>query len=97
MNPNETPALFTGHCEPEALQFDAPSDQPLLLSLEQGGSRWLSSCRAGNCRTCVGQLLSGTVRYEMEWPGLTTEEQAEGCVLPCVAYPCSDVVLRPGY
>jgi len=42
-------------------------------------------------------LLSGTVRYEMEWPGLTSEEMADGCVLPCVAYPCSDVVLRPGY
>mgnify|MGYP000294131363 FL=1 len=29
--------------------------------------------------------------------GLTSEEMADGCVLPCVAYPCSDVVLRPGY
>ena len=91
------PTLFTGHTEPDALQFDAPSSQPLLLSLEQGGSNWPSSCRSGNCRTCVGQLLSGTVRYEMEWPGLTSEEMAEGCVLPCVAYPCSDVLLRQGY
>jgi ferredoxin len=80
MHSNETPTLFTGQIEPDALQFDAPSDQPLLLSLEQGGSHWPSSCRAGNCRTCVGQLLSGTVRYEMEWPGLTSEEQADGCV-----------------
>ena len=36
----------------------------------------------------------GTVRYEIEWPGLTAEEKAEGCVLPCVAYPVSDVVLQ---
>ena len=93
----ERPALFIGRTEPNDLQFDAWTHQPLLQSLEQGGSDWPSSCRVGHCRTCVGQLLSGEVRYEIEWPGLTSEEQAEGCVLPCVAYPCSDVVLRPGY
>jgi ferredoxin len=48
----------------------------------------------GHCRTCIGQLLSGQVRYEMEWPGLSAEELAEGCVLPCVARPLSDVVLQ---
>jgi ferredoxin len=32
--------------------------------------------------------------YAIEWPGLTPEEKAEGCVLPCVAYPASDVVLQ---
>jgi hypothetical protein len=36
------------------------------------------------------------VRYEIEWPGLSTEEMTAGCVLPCVAHPCSDVVLRQG-
>ncbi|MHB1113882.1 MAG: 2Fe-2S iron-sulfur cluster-binding protein, partial [Acidovorax defluvii] len=36
----------------------------------------------------------GSVRYEIEWPGLSTEEMAEGCVLPCVAYPVSDVELQ---
>ena len=30
----------------------------------------------------------------MDWPGLTQEERAEGCVLPCVAIPVSDVVLK---
>jgi ferredoxin len=69
----------------------------LLISLEMGGSNWPSSCRNGSCRTCIGQLQSGQVRYEMEWPGLTAEEQADGCVLTCVAYPNSDVTLRQGY
>ena len=27
------------------------------------------------------------------WPGLSAEEKAEGCILPCVAYPASDLVL----
>ena len=71
--------------------------QPLLHSLEQGGIDWPSSCRNGTCRTCIGRLVSGTVRYEIEWPGLLAEEKEEGYVLPCVAQPCSDVVLREGY
>jgi ferredoxin len=91
------PTLFTARTEPDGLQVDAWDNEPLLLSLEMGGSNWPSSCRNGVCRTCIGQLQSGTVRYAVEWPGLSSEELAEGYVLPCVAHPCSDVVLRQGY
>ena len=61
---------------------------------EAAGWDWPSSCRNGTCRTCLGHLVEGTVRYAIEWPGLTAEEKEEGCVLPCVAYPASDVVLQ---
>jgi ferredoxin len=90
----ETPILYTARTESDQLQVDAFSNESLLLSLEMGGSNWPSSCRNGTCRTCIGQLTSGAVRYDMEWPGLSAEEKAEGYVLPCVAYPCSDVALR---
>lgn len=93
----ETPVLYTATSETEGLQADAWSNEPLLLSLEMGGSNWPSSCRNGSCRTCIGQLQSGTVRYLIDWPGLSSEEQAEGYVLPCVAQPCSNVVIRQGY
>jgi ferredoxin len=91
------PEFFIARVEPDGQQFDAWADQPLLTSMEQGGIDWPSSCRNGNCRTCFGQLESGKVRYEIEWPGLSAEEKTEGCVLPCVAYPCSDVTLRSGF
>ena len=39
-------------------------------------------------------VQKGEVRYAIEWPGLSAEEKAEGCVLPCVAYPASDVRLQ---
>lgn len=97
MPPNESPAFFIGRTEPDGQQFDAWTHQPLLIWLEQGGIAWPSSCRNGTCRTCVGQLESGEVRYTMEWPGLSAEEKAEGYVLPCVAYPCSDLTLRGGF
>jgi ferredoxin len=53
----------------------------------------MSSCRNGTCRTCIGKLEQGSVRYEVEWPGLSSEEMDEGYVLPCVAYPCSHIVI----
>ena len=94
MSPTEVPPFFIATLEADGQQFDAWSDQPLLTSLEQGGLDWPSSCRNGTCRTCIGQLVRGEVRYDIEWPGLSAEEKAEGCVLPCVAFPCSDLVLK---
>jgi len=40
------------------------------------------------------RLLSGTIAYRIEWPGLSAEEKAEGWILPCVAYAQSDLVLE---
>ncbi|MFZ4480891.1 MAG: 2Fe-2S iron-sulfur cluster-binding protein [Rhodoferax sp.] len=94
MDEPDRPALFTGRTEPGGQQFDAWSNQPLLVSLEQGGLDWPSSCRNGTCRTCIAQLVRGKVSYQIEWPGLSAEEKAEGYVLPCVAFPCSDLALK---
>ena len=90
---DQHPTLFTAHVKPGDQQCDAWSNQPLLLALEMGSLDWPSSCRNGTCRTCIGRLLRGEVRYEIDWPGLSAEEKAEGYLLPCVAHPCSDVVL----
>lgn len=90
---SDVPLFYTAQVEPDQQQLDAWTEQPLLVSLEQGGIDWPSSCRGGNCRTCIGKLTQGSVRYEMEWPGLSAEEKAQGYVLPCVAYPCSDLTI----
>ena len=92
MNPDIP--FVTGRVGPENQTFDAWKNQTLLDSMEQGGLQWPSSCRAGTCRTCLSRLVQGEVRYEMAWPGLSPEEKAEGCVLPCVAWPVTDVVLQ---
>jgi hypothetical protein len=39
-------------------------------------------------------MITGSVWYRIEWPGLSREEQQDGCMLPCVAYPQSDLVLE---
>ena len=87
-------SLFMVTLLPSGERFAARSDESLL----KGGLRALapmrSSCRNGTCRTCLCVLESGSIAYEIEWPGLTREEKAEGLVLPCVARPLTDVVLR---
>jgi ferredoxin len=88
------PAPFRARIEPEGRQFDAPARLPLLVAAEHAGLAPLSSCRNGTCRTCICLLHSGQVRYRIEWPGVSAEEKAEGWILPCVAYPASDVVLQ---
>ena len=89
-----SPELFTVKLEPSGQQCDAWATDTLLDSIEMGGLQWPSSCRNGTCRTCLGHIRSGSVHYQIDWPGLTAEEKAEGCVLPCVAYPNGNVSLQ---
>jgi ferredoxin len=65
----------------------------LLQSALQAGIQLDSSCRNGTCRSCICRLASGSVLYRIAWPGLSAEEKTEGFILPCVAYPASDVTL----
>lgn len=80
--------------EPAGVGFPAPASHTLLASALEAGVRLPSSCRNGSCRSCLSRLRSGAVRYEIAWPGLSAEEQVNGWILPCVAYPTSDVVLE---
>jgi len=74
-----------------AEEFAAAADQTVLASAVAAGIAMPSSCRTGNCRTCMRQLAAGSVAYRIEWPGLSADEKAEGWFLPCVAYPQSDL------
>lgn len=85
---------FSAHIAPNGDRCVAWAQHTVLHSLEQAGLTWPSSCRTGSCRTCIGQLHSGQVRYNMAWPGLSAEEKAAAFFLPCVAFPLSDLVLK---
>jgi ferredoxin len=87
-------AIFQVTLLPHDLRFAARGDESLLKAGLKAMAPVRSSCRNGACRTCLCRLESGEIAYEIEWPGLTREEKAEGLVLPCVARPLSDVVLR---
>lgn len=66
----------------------------LLQALEAAGIELPNSCRNGTCRTCLCRLGSGTVRYLVDWPGLSIEEKREDYLLPCVAVATSDIVVN---
>lgn len=87
------PATFDVHLRPSGRRFAAPAGRTLLASALAAGIELPNSCRNGTCRACLRPLLTGEVHYRIAWPGLLPEEKAGGWVLPCVAYPASDVVL----
>lgn len=85
---------FTLRLEPLGVALPVADGQSLLEAALAGGIRLRSSCRNGTCRECIATLEAGRVCYRVEWPGLSPDERAAGCVLPCVALAESDVVLR---
>lgn len=82
---------------PSGWRFAASGSASLLAAARAAGIALPASCRNGTCRACMCRMTSGTVRYGIEWPGLSVEEKREGWILPCVAQADSDVVIEvPG-
>jgi ferredoxin len=85
--------FFSARLDPHGATFEAPASLTLLQAAERAGVKLESSCRNGTCRSCIRQLSSGRVAYRIDWPGLSADEKRENFILPCVAYPVSDVVI----
>ncbi|WP_309678777.1 2Fe-2S iron-sulfur cluster-binding protein [Polaromonas sp.] len=92
--PAASDCVFTARIAPAGPSFAAPAALPLLQAAQRAGLELPSSCRNGTCRSCICLLHNGQVLYRIAWPGLSAEEKQEGFILPCVAYPASDVVLE---
>ena len=84
---------FELRIEPMGWPVRVPADQPLMVGARAAGVELPSSCRNGTCRSCICRLVGGDITYRIEWPGLSADEKREGWILPCVAYPRSDVVV----
>lgn len=80
--------------EPLGQSFEAPDSLTILEAAGFANLHLPRSCRNGTCRTCLCKMISGSVRYTIEWPGLSREEKAEGYILPCVAIAETDVVIE---
>ena len=84
---------FTVRVDPLGRTFDAPESLTVLEAAGFANLHLPRMCRNGTCRTCLCRLESGSVRYTIEWPGVSAEEKAQGYILPCVAVAQSDLVL----
>ncbi|RJF99091.1 2Fe-2S iron-sulfur cluster-binding protein [Noviherbaspirillum saxi] len=93
MSEGKRVARFSVRIEPSGWTFEVGPDQPILAAARASGIDLPASCRNGTCRTCLCKLAGGTIRHNIEWPGLSAEEKREGYVLPCVALAQSDLVL----
>ncbi|MBN3762473.1 2Fe-2S iron-sulfur cluster-binding protein [Burkholderia sp. Ac-20365] len=92
--PNEgEERTFTVRVEPLGHTFEAPESLTVLEAAGFANLNLPRMCRNGTCRTCLCRLESGSVRYTIEWPGVSPEEKAQGYILPCVAVAQSDLVL----
>ena len=72
---------------------EVPDDKPLLDTLQAAGLDLPFSCSAGVCTTCAALVTEGTVNQD-DGMGVSTELQADGYALLCVAFPTSDVKLE---
>ena len=86
--------VFSVRVEPLGQTFDAPDSLTILEAAGFANLRLPRMCRNGTCRTCLCRMISGEVRYLIEWPGVSREEKAEGFILPCVAVAQSDLVIE---
>lgn len=71
-------------------------DQTLLGGMEQLGRKGIPvGCRGGGCGVCKVRIESGHARCErMSRCHVSADEEAQGYVLACRAYPQSDLALR---
>lgn len=87
------PEKFSILIASKAWQFEAEDSVSVLEAARRSQFALPASCRNGTCRTCICRLLSGRIRYLVEWPGLSADEKKDGYMLPCVAIAESDLVI----
>ena len=88
------PERYAVALAPSGLQFQNSAATTVLAAASEARIALPRLCRNGTCRTCMCRMLSGEIHYQIEWPGLSAEEKADGWILPCVAYPQSDLLLE---
>lgn len=73
--------------------LQVPEDQTILDAAQEAGLNLPSSCTAGVCTTCAGQILNYTEGCVEQGDGMGVGPalQAQGYSLLCVAYPRADL------
>lgn len=92
---NPVDAVFAITVEPSGRQFQAQSDETLLMAGIRQGVGLPYGCKDGACGSCKCRMLSGKVHHRQhQRKALSAEEEAQGLVLTCCAVAESDVALE---
>lgn len=82
----------------EVYEFDARSDEPVLVAIERAGIQAPSRCRCGECGWCRSKLLKGDVYIPESTDGRRWADKENGYIHPCASFPVSDLEIEvPGY
>ncbi|MBD2384138.1 2Fe-2S iron-sulfur cluster-binding protein [Cylindrospermum sp. FACHB-282] len=73
--------------------LQVPENETILSVAQSSGLDLPTSCGAGVCTTCAGQLSEGTVD-QTDGMGVSPDLQKQGYVLLCIAKPLSDLKLE---
>ncbi|WP_138503508.1 2Fe-2S iron-sulfur cluster-binding protein [Nostoc sp. PA-18-2419] len=81
------------HHQGQIHTLQVPEDQTILSVADAAGLDLPSSCHAGVCTTCAGQISQGTVD-QTDGMGVSPDLQKQGYVLLCIAKPLSDLKIE---
>lgn len=86
----------TVHIEDTGEAYDCLPGESLLRAMVRLGRRGIpAGCHGGGCGICKVAITSGEVTAKaMSRAHVSAEEQANGHLLACKAFPVSDVSLR---
>ncbi len=73
--------------------LQVPENETILSVADAAGINLPSSCHAGVCTTCAGQIIEGAVD-QTDGMGVSLDLQKQGYVLLCIAYPRSDLKIE---
>jgi ferredoxin len=73
--------------------LQVPENETILSVAQSSGLDLPTSCGAGVCTTCAGQITEGKVD-QADGMGVSLELQKQGYVLLCIAKPLSDLKLE---
>ncbi len=81
--------------KPSGHRFEAPEGRNVLQAALEAGFNLPYSCRAGDCSTCKGRILDGTVDYgRATHTYLPPSLREQGFALLCQAKPLSDLTVE---
>ncbi len=79
---------------PSGHEFSANPDETILEAALRNGLAFPYGCRGGACGACIGQIVSGEIRYDDEPMGLSEAQASIGMSLFCVAKPVTDLTIE---
>lgn len=78
--------------QPQNIHFDVQDGQTVLEAALVNNVSFPNRCQIGACAMCLCRKISGQVSYQLE-PMLTENEQQQGWIFACQAYPTTDLIL----